>query len=182
MRILSALTILIVSICMTNVRSAERTRSWAGRAIEMGAAVSRFRLAANRSTVSKSSRSEIGSSLTSTSPARLEASCSVLSVMSITCCAVSIIRPASSWYLSLPSGPKTPLFRASAKSTSVVIGERIGREDLLEHPDIAAPTTLVPTELFEEIEGSYGAYLAGKSKTEQSALSGLPLSLRYAPS
>jgi len=45
----------------------------------------------------------------------------------------------------------------------------IGREDLLDHPDIAAPPTLVPTKLFEEIEGSYGAYLAGKSKIEAMA-------------
>jgi len=42
----------------------------------------------------------------------------------------------------------------------------IGREDLLEHPDIDAPPTLVPRALFDEIEGSYAEYLADKLKIE----------------
>ncbi len=42
----------------------------------------------------------------------------------------------------------------------------IDREDLLDHPDIGAAPTLLPPDLFEEIEGSYRAYLADKSKVE----------------
>jgi crotonobetainyl-CoA:carnitine CoA-transferase CaiB-like acyl-CoA transferase len=42
----------------------------------------------------------------------------------------------------------------------------IGREDLLDHPDLYAPPALVPTELFEEIEGALHAYLEHKPKLE----------------
>ena len=42
----------------------------------------------------------------------------------------------------------------------------IGREDLLDHPDIDAPMTMVPAELSEQIEGSYAAYLADKPKLQ----------------
>ena len=42
----------------------------------------------------------------------------------------------------------------------------IGREDLIDHPDLGAPAALVPAELYEQIEGSYHAYLAEKPKLE----------------
>ena len=53
------------------------------------------------------------------------------------------------------AGPRLPLLL-----------KLIGREDLLEHPDIGAPPTMVPPELFEEIEGSYRDYLVDKPKIE----------------
>ena len=42
----------------------------------------------------------------------------------------------------------------------------IGREDLLDHPDINAPAAMVPAELYEQVEGSHHAYLAEKPKLE----------------
>lgn len=42
----------------------------------------------------------------------------------------------------------------------------IEREDLLEHPDIAAPMTLMPPALAEEIEDSYRAWLTARTKRE----------------
>ena len=42
----------------------------------------------------------------------------------------------------------------------------IGRTDLLEHPEIDAPATLMPPALAEEIESSYGAWLAHRPKRE----------------
>ncbi|HJM88597.1 MAG TPA: CoA transferase [Dehalococcoidia bacterium] len=42
----------------------------------------------------------------------------------------------------------------------------IGREDLLDHPDIGAPPALVPGELFDEVEGSFTAYLSETPKLQ----------------
>ena len=42
----------------------------------------------------------------------------------------------------------------------------IDREDLLDHPDISGPVSLMPPALAEEIEGAYRAWLAGRTKRE----------------
>lgn len=42
----------------------------------------------------------------------------------------------------------------------------IDREDLLDHPDINAPMSLMPPALAEEIENAYRAWLAGRTKRE----------------
>jgi crotonobetainyl-CoA:carnitine CoA-transferase CaiB-like acyl-CoA transferase len=42
----------------------------------------------------------------------------------------------------------------------------ISREDLLDHPDIDAPPSLVPDALFEELEGAYAEYLARTPKLQ----------------
>jgi crotonobetainyl-CoA:carnitine CoA-transferase CaiB-like acyl-CoA transferase len=42
----------------------------------------------------------------------------------------------------------------------------IGREDLVDHPDVGAPPALVPPEFLAEVEGSYAAWLARTPKLE----------------
>ena len=66
------------------------------------------------------------------------------------------VRPCADGYVNIMgAGPRLPsLLRL------------IEREDLLEHPDISAPMTLMPPALAEEIEAAYRAWLRERTKRE----------------
>ena len=66
------------------------------------------------------------------------------------------VRPCADGYVNIMgAGPRLPsLLRL------------IEREDLLEHPDISAPMTLMPPALAEEIEAAYRAWLMERTKRE----------------
>ena len=102
-----------------------------------------------------------------------QAGCRDRRVIHLTAAAYSGISPkrASGTSRRLVSGPKSCIdgyvnIQAEGTRRLPKLLKIIGREDLLDHPDLFAPTSLMPPKLYEEIDGSYHAYLAAKSKLE----------------
>ncbi len=66
------------------------------------------------------------------------------------------VRPCADGYINLMgAGPRLP-----------ALLRLIERDDLLDHPDIAAAPALMPPDLAEEIEGAYRAWLSQRNKRE----------------